>query len=36
MRNLAKALGFLSPGEFRLFTTAELEEARNWICAPKD
>lgn len=36
MRNLAKALGFLSPGEFRLFPTAELEEARSWICAPKE
>lgn len=36
MRNLAKALGFLSPGEFRLFDTAQLDEARNWVSAPKD
>jgi len=33
MRNLAKALGFLSPGEFRLYETAQLEEARNWVSA---
>lgn len=34
LRTLAKTLGFLSPGEFRLFGTAALDEARAWVCEP--
>jgi hypothetical protein len=31
MRAMAKALGFLTPAQFRLFGNAELDEARNWV-----
>ncbi|WP_266172080.1 STAS/SEC14 domain-containing protein [Dyella subtropica] len=32
IRTLARALGFLSPGQFRLFHSAELDDARAWVC----
>lgn len=30
----AKAMGFAVPGEFRVFSNAELAEARDWLLAP--
>lgn len=34
LRATASALGFMVPGEFRLFTLAELAEAKLWVSAP--
>lgn len=35
LRATASALGFMVPGEFRLFTLAELAEAKLWVSAPE-
>jgi hypothetical protein len=35
LRMTATALGFAVPAEFRLFSNAELEEARRWISEPR-
>jgi hypothetical protein len=34
LRATASALGFMVPGEFRLFPLAELAEAKLWVSAP--
>ncbi|MEO8746936.1 MAG: STAS/SEC14 domain-containing protein [Rhodanobacter sp.] len=34
LRMAAGAMGFLVPGEFRLFASAELAEATRWVSAP--
>lgn len=31
LRSAAKAMGFMMPGEVRVFAAAELESARNWL-----
>jgi hypothetical protein len=31
LRGAAKAMGFMMPGEVRVFTNAELDTARNWL-----
>jgi hypothetical protein len=33
MRTTAKAMGFLMPGEVRVFTNAELDAARGWLAS---
>ena len=34
LRMAAGTMGFMVPGEFRLFASAELAEAKRWISAP--
>ena len=34
VRMIARAMGFTVPGEFRLFSNAELAEAKQWIAGP--
>jgi SpoIIAA-like len=34
IRHLVGAFRFLMPGELRIFTTAQVSEARKWIIAP--
>jgi hypothetical protein len=34
LRAGARAMGFAMPGEFRLFSNAQLAEARAWLLAP--
>lgn len=34
VRMIARAMGFTVPGEFRLFSNAELAEAKQWVTGP--
>ena len=34
IRGAMQALGFIIPGEFKVFVDAELDQARQWLCEP--